>query len=258
MKYCLRSRLESAYVIKADEIKVDFRDRASIPDLIEKYPNKTIILMCYTGEEIDWALCGKWKILARDKFIMCVSSIDDATICKEKGFKFYFGYPVKTFYELNAMKDLGVCYVRLGEPLFFQMEEVKKVGLPIRAVPNVAYIDMVPHKDGVCGTWIRPEDMHAYEDYVDIIEFEDCDVKKEQALFRIYAEQRNWPGETRMLISNFDYDGLNRIVVPDVVEKRLKCGQRCQMGSHCRLCYRAFDLANQEKTKAYAEQTIKP
>ena len=38
MKFCLRNRQESIYLMKADEIKVDFRDRRSIPDLIEKYP----------------------------------------------------------------------------------------------------------------------------------------------------------------------------------------------------------------------------
>ena len=40
MKYCLNSRQEAAYLQKADEIKVEFRDRDIISDLpavMDKY-----------------------------------------------------------------------------------------------------------------------------------------------------------------------------------------------------------------------------
>ena len=37
MKYCLNSRQEAAYLQKADEIKVEFRDKDSIPTIIERY-----------------------------------------------------------------------------------------------------------------------------------------------------------------------------------------------------------------------------
>ena len=45
MKFCLSSRQSKQYLEKADEIKVDFRDRNSIPDLAIDYPDKTIILV---------------------------------------------------------------------------------------------------------------------------------------------------------------------------------------------------------------------
>lgn len=53
MKFCLRSRQSDMYLQKADEIKVDFRDRNSIPDLADKYPDKTIILVQYVGDELN-------------------------------------------------------------------------------------------------------------------------------------------------------------------------------------------------------------
>lgn len=255
MKYCLKNRQESLYLKKANEIKVDFRDRRSIPDLIEKYPEATIILMCYPGEEINWTDCEKWKILSRDKFILCLSNLDDAPNCKENGIPFYIGYPVKTFYELRALKELGVCYVRLAEPLFFQMDEVKQFGIPIRAVPNVAYIDGFPRKNGVCGTWIRPEDIDTYAPYVEVLEFEAADIDKEQALYRIYAEQKEWPGEMDMLFTNFNYQGYNRMIMPKVAESRLNCGQRCQASGACRICYRAADLAIPDKFDYLKETT---
>ena len=65
--------------------------------------------------------------------------------------------------------------------MFFEMDEVKKFGVPVRAVPNVAHLNDIPTKNGIYGTWIRPEDLELYNDYITYIEFEDCDIKKESA-----------------------------------------------------------------------------
>lgn len=255
MKYCLNSRQEAAYLQKADEIKVEYRDRDIIPDLIEKYPDKDIILMCYHNEILDWKKIEQWNILSRQHFIMCLSSVADIKDCETRNIPFYLGYPVKTYWELRALKELGVRYVRLGEPLFFEMDMVRSIGVPVRLVPNVAFIDGLPRKDGVCGTWVRPEDLNLYEDYVETVEFEDADVKREQALYRIYAEQKNWPGDLNLIITNLNYEGLNRIIVPDLTEKRLNCGQRCQKASNCKLCYRALTLAMPDRIRDYMETT---
>lgn len=253
MKFCLSSRQENEYLVKADELKVQFRDRESLPDLFEKFPDKDIILMCYYGEEIDWKSIEKWNILSRGHFKMCLSSLKDAQECKKRKVPFYMGYPIRTYYELQALKDLGVCSVRLGEPLFFEMDTVAKFGIPVRVVPNIAYNDGYPRENGVCGTWIRPEDLDAYDSYVDVVEFEDADLRKEQALFRIYAEEKNWPGELHLIITNLHCDGLNRIITPTLVESRLKCGQRCQRLGSCKLCYRALMLANEKQLREYME-----
>jgi hypothetical protein len=80
--------------------------------------------------------------------------------------------------------------VRLGAPLFFDLPNVTRITgqTPIRAVANVAWYDFDPCDDPKVGTWIRPEDIGLYENYISVIEFEDCDNRKEQALYRIYAE----------------------------------------------------------------------
>ena len=55
MKYCLSSRNQRDYLSKADEIKVEYRDRKEIPDLFERYPEATIILQCFFYEEdLEW------------------------------------------------------------------------------------------------------------------------------------------------------------------------------------------------------------
>ena len=72
--------------------------------------------------------------------------------------------------------------------LWSTMSKAMKLNVPIRAIPNIAYDDGLPREDGVCGKWIRPEDIDTYAQYVAAIEFKDCDIKKEQALYRVYAE----------------------------------------------------------------------
>ena len=254
MKYCLRSNQRFNYLQKADEIKVPYDDRASIFKLIERYPGKTIILEIPNRidiTDIDWTEMNNNKILTQDNFICCVSSYEMGIECGNQDIKFYYGYPINSFYELQAAANLGVCYVRLAPPLLMSLDKVKKFNIPVRAVPNVAYQQYLPFGDGVCGGWIRPEDTKLYEEYIDVYEFEDCDINKEQALYRIYAEKQAWPGQMGMLFTNFNYGTvLNRMVPSDLAEKRIKCGQRCQTNNGCHLCYRALDLANPEIFKS--------
>jgi hypothetical protein len=110
---------------------------------------------------------------------LCVATVRDIKECKRRDIKCYYGFPISSFYELNALKALGVCYFKLAAPVFFKMDKVKALGIPVRIVPNVAHDGWFPREDGVCGTWVRPEDLHLYEPYVEAVEFEDADQKKE-------------------------------------------------------------------------------
>ena len=256
MKYCLSSRNEKKYLELADEIRVQYRDRNIIPDLLEKYPNADIILDIFDIEtEKDWEKIKQFNILSLGRLVCCVADFGLAMMCKEEDIRFYYGYPIKTYYDLKSAIDFGCCYVILGAPLFFNMKYIKNTyDIDIRAIPNIAYGDGFPREDGVCGTWIRPEDVEAYEPYVSVMEFEDCDLRKERALFRIYAQKQKWSGDLGMIITNFNHIGTNRMVLPELVEHRLSCRQKCQEGGSCRACYRTFNLANPELVKQYMEQ----
>jgi hypothetical protein len=168
---------------------------------------------------------------------------------------FYWGYPVSTYYDLRALKELGAAYVRLDAPLFFEMDEVKKFGIPVRAVPNIACLGEIPTKNGIYGTWIRPDDVELYEDYIACLEFEDCDIDKEGALYRIYAEQKVWGGPLSMLISNLISDAENHLISQDGTKIRLNCGQKCQKQGRCHICERILRLANSETLKNYIKLT---
>ena len=249
MKVILRSRQTKEYLQKADIISVDYRDRRQIPDLIDNYKADIIVKIKYADEDIDWKyLDAMNKMLASmgRELIACLSDLNShARKCEDYGLKFYYGFPVDSLFKLRALKDAGVCAVRLAPPLTHMMDQVAAYGLDILAVPNIAYNDGLPRTDGVRGGWIRPEDLtDTYLEYIDMVEFEDCDNNKEQALYRLYFEEKAWPGDLGMIITNLNYPGVNRMIPPDLAQKRANCGQRCLTGSHCNICYRFLDLAN--------------
>lgn len=252
MKYCLHNTLTDEYLQKADEIKVLYKDRKHIFDLALKYPEATFILdMHGTQEPEDWNEIYRLKVLCKDKFILAIGDFLYADDCKAKNIQFYYTFPINTMYDLIAAKEQGCVYALIDSPLTHMLPEVKAVGITLRVVPNVAYYSYIPRENGVLGSWIRPEDIDTYAEYIDAIEFENCDIKKESALYRLYAEHQPWLGDINLLITNLNYPAENRMIPPTFAEARIKCGQRCLAGAHCRLCYTYLNLANPELLEQY-------
>ena len=162
--------------------------------------------------------------MTQNKVIVETDSFDIMDACKVLGIKFFYAIPVNTFNELKALVDYGCCDVKIDAPLTHMIEKLENYDITVRMTPNIAYYAYIPREDGVCGSWVRPEDTELYEQYVDVFEFEDCDIKKEQALYRIYAEQKNYPGNLNTLISNLNYEAINRLIHPEFSEKRAFCG----------------------------------
>ena len=259
MKYSVSSRQQPEYLQKCDEIKVMWNDRNIIFDLTEKYPGKTINLCRYlihsNEDDIDWSEIKKFKTLARDNFVFGLTYIDEMIECKANGIDFYYLEPIRSFRELQGLKLFGVKWAFIDAPLFFQMDKVRAVGIPVRVTANISVREAFPYADGVPGPWIRPEDVEAYEPYVDTIEFSSVNLDQERALFRIYAEQKKWPGELGLIVQDINYLGTNRMIPPDLVEKRLNCGQKCMENGNCRLCWRILDLANPDLLRDYQKAT---
>lgn len=259
MKYSVSSRQQPEYLQKCNEIKVMWNDRNIIFDLTEKYPGKTINLCRYlihsNEDDIDWSEIKKFKTLARDNFVFGLTYINEIIECKAHDIEFYYLEPIRSFRELQGLKLFGAKWAFIDAPLFFQMDKVRAVGLPVRVTANISVREAFPYADGVPGPWIRPEDVEAYEPYVDTIEFSRVNLDQERALFRIYAEQKKWPGELGLIVQDINYLGTNRMIPPDLVEKRLNCGQKCMENGNCRLCWRILDLANPDLLRDYQKAT---
>ena len=203
------------------------------------------------SKEADWKDIHDWYILSRHQLILCLGSIDDIQKAVELNIPCFYGYPIETFATLRAFVNLGVSYVRLGPPLIFQLNKVMYVlgenGPKIRGIANIAYMDRLPHGDGITGSWIRPEDLDKYDPYFYSIEFDGVTVNKEEALFRIYIKEKEWAGPLYMLIEGLNTPAANRMIDSSITEKRLNCGQRCEEGGRCRNCYSELAMSDPSK-----------
>ena len=138
--------------------------------------------------------------------------------------KYFYAIPVSTFAELKALVDCGCCDVKIDAPLTHMLDKLDNYDITLRMSPNIAYYANIPRADGVIGSWVRPEDVELYGEYIDVFEFEDCDKAKEQSLYNTYAIHKKWPGALNNLITNLDYSGTNRLIPEDLGIVRLMCG----------------------------------
>lgn len=260
MKYSLSSRQTAEYLNKCDEIKVKYRDRDIIFDLIEKYPGKTINLVkdFSDTEIIDWKEIGKFITLTQGNFILGVSFNDELLSCKklaqEKNLKFYYTKPIKSYQELfDLVGYIRVSQVIVDAPLFFDLENVRRqfghYDVSIRVCANSSRKNAELCTNGLYGAWIRPEDITMYDDLIDIVDFDFKELSEERALFRIYAEGQGWPSELGVIVSNLNYPFWNDGVSSAFTRNRISCRQKCMEGSSCQTCNRFAMLS-----KPIAEQ----
>lgn len=247
MRYCVSARQSKEVLLEADEIKVFWNDRDIINDFIEDYPNKTIILEIPNDmiSEVNWELMKMYNEKFNNNFYLCLKNLNDINLCKKNGIKFYWYYPVSNYYELQGVKKLGVSKVLVNAPLSFSLDKIKNLGIPIRLIPNKAYDLYIPREDGVCGQWIRPEDIKFYEEYVDVFEFYAENISTEATLLHIYRDNQTWPGNINLLIRNLHRNADNRAFPDNFGKIRTTCGQRCQETGKCSFCYRTFDFIEQ-------------
>lgn len=252
MKYCVSINLTYNYLSKADEIKLFYKDINGITKYSETYPQASFILLVNPEDEVNWEELKRINIITKGKLYISVMSMNHFEKAKENGIKAFFDQEINTFYQLEALIKCGVAYIRLGAPLFFQLDKVRKMtDIPIRAVANVAYRDFLKRDNGIFGTWIRPEDVEAYDDYITTIEFENCTIEKEEALFRIYSEEAKWPGQLDMIIDKLNFSCENRMISSEFSRARLTCRQRCKETGMCSICKRMMMLANAEMIENY-------
>ena len=259
MKYALTDKVGKEYLTKADQIIITDGKTANLGSLIKTYPDKTYIVeMKANSEPSVWEYLRICSEKVEGRLYAKLYDLSDIVYCKEKNLKYFYAYPASSFYELRGLKDLGVSYVYLTASIFFDMDAVKDIGVPVRLIPNLCYDAYIPRADGVCGQWVRPEDQDVYEEAgCETIEFiNDLGAaEKEEALYRIYAQRKEWPGEMNMLFINFNYPAENRMVPPNLALVRLNCKQLCQKTCRCQLCKRTLDLQKVAKKVKVARQT---
>ena len=234
MKYCLSCRQDDEILSLADEIYVKEKDWRIIPDLFIKYPSTPVILEWETNQ------IKKEQILnlsIAGNLICCINKLNvKIEWFKENNIKFFYKFPVSTFYDIQGLIDLGVEYIRITGPLVFQMNVLSNFDMKFRAVPHIAYDAYIPRENGLFGQWIRPEDTKYYEKSIYLFEFEDTEILQEKTLFKIYKKDKKWMGNLNNLFINFNIDIDNRAILESLGKKRSNCGLRCQKDSSCHFC----------------------
>ena len=245
MKYCLDCMCDKEYLAQADEIFIRNQYTELLFDVLEDYPKADVVIDYAVEENLNWDVLAAANETHNGRLIICSSIPTELIEAEQRGIRHFYRHAVSSYYELNSLKSLGVCYVYLAPPLFFDMDEVKRFEIPVRALPNLAYDPDLPHIDGAHGTWIRPEDMKYYEDYVGVCEFRvgGKDRKeREQTLFNIYKREF-WPEDLSILITNLHRKCDNKYVAQErLMPIRLNCKQRCEMNGHCHICERSLDF----------------
>ena len=171
-------------------------------------------------------------------------SLNDINRCKEHNIKFFWGYEIISYYDLKRLVDLGVSQVLLGNELYFDVKNIKEhFNIPIRLIANKCFDSYLPAQEGVCGTYVRPEDIDTYGKYVDTIEFYYKDLHQEKVLFKIYAEDKKWPGNLNLILANLNVDIDNRGLPDEFGSVRMICQQKCMKGRRCAFCYTAMKFA---------------
>lgn len=245
MKYCLSYKVEKNYLDQADEIKLPYEKLSLLFTKFLDYNKIFIIYFLNANTIIDWPKINKANKLTKGNLILCLNKYSLIDEAKKNNIKFYMGYEVNSFYELNSLIKSGAEYVRIGCPLIFDCDNLKKYKDKIRIVPNIAYVG-VPRENPEIGGWIRPEDVNKYEDYINVIEFDEDDYVKEQSYFRIYKYDKKWNGDLKLLIHNFNKKSYNNRIPKDFANVRMNCKQRCQSGSLCKYCLNAITISQQK------------
>ncbi len=256
MRYCVNGRQPYSVIKRADEVKFNYNDKDRILDLVEKYPDKTVILDV-PNHEGDWKL---WQMYSEkfEEFYIALHDLSRVSEFNEAGIKWYWPYPITTYYELEMIVNLHPSYLMIGPPLSFDLDKIvphtydeckpdSAEPIPLRMVVNVAHPAYLPDNGthGMCGQWVRPEDASLYATRIRCFEFDEVDLKQEETLLHVYKENKSWPGNLNLLIKRFGFNVDNRAIPEELGERRMTCGQRCWSSSGCRLCVSAMNFADQ-------------
>ena len=257
MKFMISSRHPLGVLKNASEIRVNYSDIERIRDLVTEDWTCTADINIYIprDQEIDWAELDTYKNLL--KLIIAAEDASLIVEAKNKGYRAFWAFPASSYWELRGLLDLGVDEVLLDAPLYFDIPKVKNLcgDVEIRLQVNKCMNGYMKRKNGICGTYVRPEDVSIYEQYVDHMEFDaDNSLEKEYTLLKVYQEQKNWPGNLNLLLTylgvNVDNRGFD--IIPNELEldhnfarRRIRCGQRCQSDPYrCHFCEETFKFIN--------------
>lgn len=196
----------------------------------------------------DWEKLKELNIIWRNNFKLCCWDEEQMMKGIAAGIKTFSAYPVRDYQTFHSFVKLGASDIRVAGALAHDLDYISQFDINIRVTANLPATP--PNIDPAIGAWFRPEDLYQLEQ-IDICEFRGSAFKPavEEALFRIYKLQHQWPGKLELLSDKLPKDVDNRLLPDDFQVRRTSCHQKCLMGSNCKWCYITTHLANQKVFK---------
>ena len=256
MKYCLNYNKDtehSKHIHDADEWTIIYNSKDdTLLEFLEKYKNKRINI--YVKEEkVDFKflteLCEKYNnVYIKFNGNYYIDKIKE----NKPNFKFFFDTQVSDWDIFIGLLKIQVTDIYIVENLAFEIDKIHAVATQyntqVRVYPNIAQSKW-NDSSAIKKFFIRPEDINAYEEYIDVIEFYDVD-KKIDIYYDVYKQKKKWFGRLDEIILDFNSDIDNKYIIPRFAEMRIKCGKNCLKGGSCRRCEIIEELSNNlEKTK---------
>ena len=147
---------------------------------------------------------------------------------------------------IDGFLSLGVTDIYIGNQLGFDIQEVAKkvhaAGVSVRIYPNICQ-SSYPYSDKLTQFYVRPEDIPAYENWVDVCELISFN-KSDETLYKIYAKEKKWWGPLKEIIFGLDSDIDNRYIGPEFAWFRTNCRKRCLRDGSCKMCKRIEELSH--------------
>ena len=257
MKFMVSCRQPLVFLKDVTEIKVNYIDIERLADFVtDEWVSKAdIVIYLPKDQMINWEQINSYKDILN--IIIAVEDTSMIEVAHLYGYKSFWSYPASSFWELQGLLDLEVDQVLLDAPLYFELGKVKRIcgdNVELRLVVNKCMNGYMQRKNGICGTYVRPEDITIYSEFIEHFEFDaDNSLQKEYTLYHVYAQNGYWPGDLNILLTylNEHVDNRGFEVVPVDVDdnkffahRRVNCGQICQAGGNCTLCPSTFNLIN--------------
>lgn len=242
---------------KAQEIRCPYNQLGTIFDFIKNNPDKRYNILIpdvLTDTEMKKVIeqVGFVKEVAQDYTLECGHLLQLHGFLSA-GYNAYLRFPVTDWETYSSLRDLEVSDIYIDGPLGFEVKKIaeSKGNTRIRVSPTVSPNGgMTKTSKQPTSFFIRPEDLHLYNDMVDIIDFKQPKQEKEDALFDIY-NRGTFNFNIDQLIEPLPAEINNLMFKSEFAKARLNCGQKCKIpGRSCHLCENYFTIIGQLKNLA--------
>lgn len=247
MKYCINYNATTSHMdcIKAaDELTIEYNNKDdTLLEFLELNKDRRINLSI--NEELELSYLENLGQKYPNLYFKLPLDYLDKIKEKQPDIKYFFNYYVNNWDTFIGLVYKGITDIYIVESLGFELDKIAEIAhkenVSIRVFPNVAQSEW-KSINSLKKFFIRPEDVSAYEPYVDVMEFYGEDSKSD-IYYKIYAIDKKWFGKLNEIIISFNSDIDSKCMLPRFAEKRIRCGKSCFKGGKCEMCNRIYELS---------------